>query len=155
MKKTILIIVSAILVLILSVVAYFYIWGGKPQIENFDEIADDYETVAQLALNTYSDLMPNEEYIIIDIYNGIFRKDNANFILTDEQQNAVQAASKKFEYLRVCKDAVFFCEDETGYYGLVYSKHPLNALYKAELPQDGKEYHRINSHWYEWGFWGR
>ena len=154
MKKTILIIVSAILVLILSVVAYFYIWGGKPQIENFDEIADDYETVAQLALNTYSDLMPDEEYIIIDIYNGIFRKDNANFILTDEQQNAVQAASKKFDYLRVCKDAVFFCEDETGYYGLVYSKHPLNALYKAELPQDGREYHRINSHWYEWGIWG-
>ena len=154
MKKTILIIVSAILVLILSVVAYFYIWGGKPQIENFDEIADSYETVAQLALNTYSDLMPDEEYIIIDIYNGIFRKDNANFILTDEQQNAVQAASKKFDYLRVCKDAVFFCEDETGYYGLVYSKHPLNALYKAELPQDGREYHRINSHWYEWGVWG-
>ena len=155
MKKTILIIVSAILVLILSVVAYFYIWGGKPQIENFDEIADDYETVAQLALNTYSDLMPDEEYIIIDIYNGIFRKDNANFILTDEQQNAVQAASKKFDYLRVCKDAVFFCEDETGYYGLVYSKHPLNALYKAEIPQDGREYHRINSHWYEWGVWAR
>ena len=153
MKKTILIIVSAILVLILSVVAYFYIWGGKPQIENFDEIADDYETVAQLALNTYSELMPDEEYIIIDIYNGIFKKDNANFILTDEQQNAVQAASKNFDYLRVCKDAVFFCEDETGYYGLVYSKNPLNALYKAELPQNGREYHRINSHWYEWGVW--
>ena len=154
MKKKLLIIIAIVLVLILSAIAYFYIWGGKPQIENFDEIADSYETVAQLALNTYSDLMPDEEYIIIDIYNGIFRKDNANFILTDEQQNAVQAASKKFDYLRVCKDAVFFCEDETGYYGLVYSKHPLNALYKAELPQDGREYHRINSHWYEWGVWG-
>ena len=154
MKKKLSIIIAIVLVLILSAIAYFYIWGGKPQIENFDEIADNYETVAQLALNTYSDLMPDEEYIIIDIYNGIFRKDNANFILTDEQQNAVQAASKKFDYLRVCKDAVFFCEDETGYYGLVYSKHPLNALYKAELPQDGREYHRINSHGYEWGVWG-
>ena len=153
MKKMVLIIVSAILVLILSTVAYFYIWGGKPQIENFDEVADDYETIAQLALNTYSDLMSDEEYIIIDIYNGIFRKDNANFILTDEQQNAVQAASKKFDCLRVCKDAVFFCEDETGYYGLVYSKRPLAALYKAELPQDGREYNRINSRWYEWGVW--
>lgn len=155
MKKTILIIVSAILVLILSTVAYFYIWGGKPQIENFGEVSADYEIIAGLALNSYSDLMPEEEYIIIGIYNGSFKYNNSDLPLTEKQQNAVWTASEKFDYLRVCKDAVFFCEDETGYYGLVYSKHPLNALYKAELPQDGREYHRINSRWYEWGVFGR
>ena len=63
----------------------------------------------------------------------------------------VLTARKKFGFLRVYEDAVFFCRDETGYYGLVYSKHPLKALHKY---QDGKEYHRINSLWYEWGVWG-
>ena len=154
MKKRILIIISVILLLVLSVVAYFYIWGGKPYIENFAEISNDYESVAQLALNTYSELSPEEEYIIIDIYDCNFKYDNSNLPLTEAQQNAVRTAGEKFDYLRVCKDAVFFCEDETGYYGLVYSKHPLAALYKAELPQDDREYHRINSHWYEWGVWG-
>lgn len=154
MKKVILIVVPAILLLVLSVVAYFYFWGGKPQIENFEQVSADYEIVAQLALNTYSELSPEDEYIIINIYDGNFQYNNSNLSLTEVQQNAVRIASENFDYLRVCKDAVFFCEDETGYYGLVCSKHPLAALYKEELPQQGREYHRINSHWYEWGVWG-
>jgi hypothetical protein len=154
MKKTVLIIVSIVLVLILSTVTYFYVWGGKPQIENFVEVSDDYEIIAQLALNTYGELSPEAEYIIIDFYDYNFKHNNSNLPLTEEQQNAVLIASENFDYLRVCKDAVFFCEDETGYYGLVYSKHPLIALYKSELPKDGREYHRINSRWYEWGVWG-
>lgn len=154
MKKTLLIIISVVLTLIISVASYFYIWGGKPQIENFDEISHDYEIVAQLALNTYAKLSPEEEYIIIDIYDRNLKYNDSNLPLTEEQQNAVQIAGKNFNYLRVCKDAVFFCENETGYYGLVYSKHPLIALYKDELPQAGREYHRINSRWYEWGVWG-
>lgn len=154
MKKVILIVVPAILLLVLSVVAYFYIWGGKPQIENFEQVSANYEIVAQLSLNTYSELSPEDEYIIINIYDGNFQYNNSNLSLTEAQQNAVRTAGENFDYLRVCKDAVFFCEDETGYYGLVYSKHPLAALYKEELPQQGREYHRINSHWYEWGVWG-
>ena len=154
MKKKVLIIIAIVLVLILSVVAYFYIWGGKPKIENFEEVSNDYEIVAQLALNTYTKLSPEDKYIIINIHNCDFKYDKSNLPLTEAQQNAVRIASEKFDYLRVCKDAVFFCEDETGYYGLVYSKHPIAALYKAELLQQGREYHRINSRWYEWGVWG-
>ncbi len=154
MKKTILIIISVVLVMILSTVAYFYIWGGKPQTENFEQVSANYEIVAQLALNTYSELSPQEEYVIIDIYDGNFQYNNSNLPLTEAQQNAARIASEKFDYLRVCKDAVFFCEDETGYYGLLYSKNPLLALYKADLPQHDREYHRINSRWYEWGVWG-
>lgn len=154
MKKFIIIALSVLLVLIISCVSYFYIWGGKPQIQDFNEVSEDYETVAQLALNIYNELLPNEKYIIIDVYDGDFKYDNFILQLTEEQKHAVITTSEKFDYLRVSKDAVFFCEDETGYYGLVYSKAPLLALYEAELPQDGREYHRINSKWYEWGVWG-
>lgn len=154
MKKTLLIIISVVLVLTISVTSYFLIWGGKPQIENFDEISHDYEIVAQLALNTYAERSTEEEYIIIDIYDRNLECNDSNLPLTEEQQNAVQIADKKFGYLRVYKNAVFFCRDETGYYGLVYSKHPLVALYKDGTPQAGREYHRINSRWYEWGVWG-
>lgn len=159
MKKAILIIGMIVLTLVLSLVAYLYIWGGKPCITNFDEISYDYELVAKLALNSYSELKPDgsypeNEFIIIDIYNDDLKHNDSNLSLTDEERSAVLMVEKRFGYLRVYADAVFFCRDETGYYGLVYSKHPLIALYKDELPQDGREYHRINSRWYEWGVWG-
>ncbi len=159
MKKTILIIVSVIFVLILSTVTYFYIWGGKSQIENFEQVSADYEIVAQLTLDTYNELRPYDSYpenelIIVDINEENLECNYYCLSLTDEQKKAVITVGEKFNYLAVYEDAVFFRVDETGYYGLVYSKHPLAALYKEELPQQGREYHRINSRWYEWGVWG-
>lgn len=159
MKKKLLIIIAIVLVLILSAIAYFFIWGGKPQIEDFEQVSADYEIVAQRALESYNELRPYDAYpenelIIVDIHEENLECDNYCLSLTDEQKKAVLTVGKKFNYLAVYEDAVFFRVDETGYYGLVYSKHPLAALYKAELPQDGREYHRINSHWYEWGVWG-
>ena len=162
MKKTILIIVSAILVLILSVVAYFYIWGGKPQIDNFADISNDYECIANVALNYYNELSVKDESVLISIREDhlliwdLETNNKTKIDLNDEQKAALETVKENFNFgsLRVSKDTVFFVRDETGYYGLVYSKHPLAALYKAELPQNGREYHRINSHWYEWGVWG-
>ena len=46
MKKKLLIILAIVLVMILSTIAYFFIWGGKPQIDNFADISNDYECIA-------------------------------------------------------------------------------------------------------------
>lgn len=160
MKKNILIIISIILVLILSIIAYFYICGGKPYIENFEHVSTDYEIVAQLALVSYNKLKPYDSYpenelIIVNIKKDTLECSNYCLALTDEQKKAVLTVGEKFNYLVVYEDAVFFHIDETGYYGLVYSENPLTALYKNELPQQGRDYHRINTHWYEWGVWWR
>ena len=56
MKKAILITALVVLALVVSLVAYFHIWGGEPYIEDFEEVSDDYEIVAQLALNSYNNL---------------------------------------------------------------------------------------------------
>ena len=155
MKKILRIIAVILVVLILSGVAYLKIWGGKPEIQNFEEVKSDYTILAELALDTYSEISPEKEYVIFDIcYDGTFKYEDDPLRLSDEQQKAVKLINEEFDYLRVCKDAVFFHEDETGYYGLVYSKHPIMALYKAEMPQKGRDYHRINSRWYEWGVFG-
>ena len=138
----------------LGLAAYFLVWGGKPSVENFREVSDDYETVAKIALDYYKDRSPGEEYINITIHDGDLKYRDEVLQLTESQKKSAEQAGKKFGYLRVCKDAVFFRVDETGYYGLVYSKNPLSALYEADLPQQGREYHRINSRWYEWGVWG-
>ena len=156
MKNKILRIIAGVLiVVILSGVAYLKIWGGKPEIQNFDDIKSDYTILAELALDTYNENSPEKEYVVFDItYDGEFKYEDSSLPLSDEQQKAAMLANEEFDYLRVCKDAVFFHEDETGYYGLVYSKHPITALYKNEIPQKGRDYHRINSCWYEWGVFG-
>ncbi len=162
MKKVILIIVSVILLLVLSVVAYFFVWGGKPQIENFDAISNDYECIANVALNYYNELSLKDDSVLISTREDhlliwdLQTNNKTKIELNDEQKAALETVNKKFNFgsLKVSNDTVFFERDETGYYGLVYSKHPLAALYKAELPQGGREYHRINSRWYEWGVWG-
>ena len=155
MKRKFLIITSVILVLLLVGVAHLYIRGGEPEIENFNEVQDDYETIAEFALETYNEISPEKEYVIFDIiYGGTFRFEDYEIPLTEKQQKAVKLISEEFDYLRVCEDAVFFHEDETGYYGLVYSEHPLIALYKNEIPQRGRDYHRLSSRWYEWGVFG-
>lgn len=155
MKRKFLIITSVILVLLLVGVAHLYIQGGEPEIENFNEVQDDYETIAEFALETYNEISPEKEYVIFDIiYGGTFRFEDYEIPLTEKQQKAVKLISEEFDYLRVCENAVFFHEDETGYYGLVYSEHPLIALYKNEIPQRGRDYHRLSSRWYEWGVFG-
>lgn len=154
MNKKLLIIVGVITALILSGAVYLHICGGEPEIENFNEVQDDYETIAEFALETYNEYSPEKEYVIIDIYNGTLQYNDTWLPLNEKQQKAALLAGEEFDYLRVSEDAVFFNKDETGYYGLVYSKHPLIALYKEEIPQRGRDYHRINSCWYEWGVWG-
>ena len=154
-SKAIRIIAAVLAVLILSGVVYLKIWGGEPETESFQEVGSDYAVLAELALDTYNELSPEKEYVIFDItYDGEFKYNDSSLTLNDEQQKAVMLVNEEFDYLRVCKDAVFFHEDETGYYGLVYSKHPLIALYKADIPQQGRDYHRIDSRWYEWGVFG-
>ena len=154
-KKTLRIIAVALIVVILSAVAYLKIWGGEPDFQNFDEVRADYEILAELALDTYRDISPEKEYVIFDILNdGSLRYEDSALELSDEQKNAVKLINEEFDYLRVCENAVFFHEDETGYYGLVYSGHPIISLYKNEIPQRGRDYHRLSSRWYEWGCWG-
>ena len=153
--KRIMIASAIVLIMVLASVSYFLIWGGKPQIENFDAVSKEYEQVAEIALSYYKELSPAEQYITINVHETSLDHGDETLNLTDSQITAVKAVYGKFDDLRVCNDAVFFHEDETGYYGLVYSKNPLSALYKNELPQAGREYHRINSRWYEWGVFGR
>ena len=154
-KKPLCIIVGVLIVLILSGIAYLKIWGGKPEIENFDELKSNYAILAEFALDTYNEISPEKEYVIFDVRSdGTLKYEDASLPLSDEELKAVKLVGEEFDYLRVGEDAVFFHEDETGYYGLVYSGRPIIALYKEEIPQRGRSYHRLDSRWYEWGVFG-
>lgn len=150
MKKRLLLIGLIVATLLVSMVGC----SSQVEFENFDQVSDEYELIAEFALETYNEISPEEEFIIIDIRYEDLVYDDMVLNVSEEKRDAVTLIEDKFDFLRVYEDAVFFCRDETGYYGLVYSDHPVIALYKDGKPQAGREYHRINNHWYEWGVWG-
>lgn len=150
MKKRLLLIGLIVATLLVSMVGC----SSRVEFENFDQVSEEYELIAEFALETYNEISPEEEFIIIDIRYEDLVYDDMVLNVSEEKRDAVTLIEDKFDFLRVYEDAVFFCRDETGYYGLVYSDHPVIALYKDGKPQAGREYHRINNHWYEWGVWG-
>ncbi len=159
MKKIVLVVILIVLALILSVVTYFYVWGGKPYVENFDDISHNYETIAKLSLEYYNQSSQKNGHITLFIYDDyiedITNKDTIN--LTNEQKDAIKTINKKFGggCLWVTEDAVIFWRDETKYYGLVYSENPLSTIWDMKTGwYEGVEYHRIDSNWYEIGVWG-
>ena len=121
MKKRLLIIIAIVLVLILSAIAYFFIWGGKPQIDNFADISNDYECIANVALNYYNELSVKDESVLISIREDhlliwdLETNNKTKIDLNDEQKAALETVNKKFNFgsLRVSKDTVFFERDET------------------------------------------
>lgn len=149
-KKRLLLIGLIVATLLVSMVGC----SSRVEFENFDQVSEEYELIAEFALETYNEISPEEEFIIIDIRYEDLVYDDMVLNVSEEKRDAVTLIEDKFDFLRVYEDAVFFCRDETGYYGLVYSDHPVFALYKDGKPQAGREYHRINNRWYEWGVWG-
>ncbi|MBQ8605913.1 MAG: hypothetical protein IJ408_04180 [Clostridia bacterium] len=154
LKKLLLIVTLPIIVALLAFATYLFVWGGTPQFSDFDEVCAQYEEVSKIALDFYRENATDEEHLFVYINHDSLEYEEKLLPLTDAQKDSVEKAGKRFGYLRVYKDSVVFYEDETHYYGLIYSKTPLISLHKVGLNKNGREYHRINSRWYEWGCFG-
>lgn len=164
MKKAIIITIAILLAFIVGFASYFFIWGGKPQVENFDDISGDYETIAKASMKYYNELPNKNDRITILTYDDHMEvsnyknplEDNVVINLNEEEKSAIKTINKEFNYMWVTEDYVIFWEDETKYYGLVYSENPLSTIWNMKSDwYESMEYHRINSNWYEIGAFGR
>ena len=146
---------TVLLALILCFAGYKMIWGGKVQFTAFHYQESEYELFAKLALDYHNGLKSDSESTTLLLFDTYFEDvtNDKTVELYGDEQDLLYTTADMFDVVTVYTDAVFFREDETGYFGLVYSKHPLRAIYKHGLPQ-GRSYHRIKRHWYEWGVWG-
>lgn len=164
MKKAIVITIAILLAFIVGFASYFFIWGGKPQVENFDDISGDYETIAKASMKYYNELPNKNDRITVLTYDDHMEvsnyknplEDNVVINLNEEEKSAIKTINKEFNYMWVTEDYVIFWEDETKYYGLVYSENPLLTIWNMKSDwYESMEYHRINSNWYEIGAFGR
>ncbi len=166
MKKGIITTIAILLTFIFGVVFSFFIWGGKPQIESFDDVSDDYEIIAKASIKYYNELSHKDERITLLTYDDCMKvSDYKNVLAEDtiiyfneEEKSAIKTVNKEFSdgTLWVTEDYVIFWQDETKYYGLIYSKNPLSAIWDMKSDwYKSMEYHRINNYWYEIGAFGR
>ena len=164
MKKRIMIILTILLAFILVVTSYFFVYGGEPEIENFNDVSANYETIANAAIKYYNALSYKAERRTLILYNDHMEESNAKnpledqviINLTEEEKKAIKSVDEEFSYLWVTNEYVIFWQDETKYYGLVYSEKPLTIIREMKNDwYDAVEYHRINSNWYEIGAFGR
>ena len=158
------IILAILLAFILVVTSYFFVYGGEPEIENFNDVSANYETIANAAIKYYNALSYKAERRTLILYNDHMEESNAKnpledqviINLTEEEKKAIKSVDEEFSYLWVTNEYVIFWQDETKYYGLVYSEKPLTIIREMKNDwYDAVEYHRINSNWYEIGAFGR
>ncbi len=165
MKKGFIVVITLLLAFIIGVVSHSFVCGGKPEIENFDSISDDFEIIAKASMKYYNESSDKDKRITIGIYDdcmSVYNRDDLGYDtkinLNEEEKTALKTVDSVFSSgaLWVTEDYIIFWEDETKYYGLVYSEKPLSAILNMESDWDRDiEYHRINKNWYEIGAFGR
>lgn len=161
MKKGIIIILAILLAFILVITSYFFVYGGEPEIENFNDVSADYETIANVAMKYYNESTDKDERICLTIkedclLDDSLLEDNIVINLNKEEKQAIKSVDEAFMCLWVTDEYVIFWEDETKYYGLVYSENPLSTIWAMKSDwYESIDYHRIDSDWYEIGAFGR
>ena len=61
---------------------------------------------------------------------------------------------KGFTYIEINDDCIIFWEDETGYYGVLWSANPQNAIDQKKedaRPYMNMKFKKLSNEWYEIG----
>ena len=105
MKKRIMIILAILLAFILVVTSYFFVYGGEPEIENFNDVSANYETIANAAIKYYNALSYKAERRTLILYNDHMEESNAKnqledqviINLTEEEKKEIEDRANKVE----------------------------------------------------------
>ena len=125
----------------------------QPDFENFQEYEDDFVVVKNFLLD-YRLTHNDSSRFIVDI-GSQFLSVNGTEISDSSIADSVKALHNKgFAYIEMDHDYVIFWEDETGYYGVLWSSNPQKAI--RQKKEDARPYMRMKSkkiakEWYEIG----
>lgn len=141
---------------------------AKHESELFTSNKDDFIAVVEFARQYYaehksedSDYIAPDFYgealrglIVLDCYDGVLRDhidDTVIEDISDDIRKSVEIIGRNFDYLWVTDIYVIFWENETKYYGLLWSesKHKAISSLKEWYPE--MENRRLESNWHEIG----
>ncbi len=141
---------------VLAIVCAFGIVGcqlSKPDFEDFQEYEDDFVMVKNF-LADYNIARNDSSRLIVDI-GSQFLSINGTDISDSSIEDSVKAIHDKgFTYIEMDNDYIIFWEDETGYYGVLWSSNPKKAINQKK--EDARPYmnmksKKLSNEWYEIG----
>ncbi len=153
MKKEV-ILVKKLIALFLTLVSVFGMTGcqlHQPNFKDFQEYESDFVLVKNFLMD-YNFSGNDDSPLIVDL-NDRFLTINGEEISDSSIEDSVKAIyDKGFTYIKINDDCIIFWEDETGYYGVLWSKNPrksINRIVKDTRP--GMKSRKLANEWYEIG----
>ena len=139
--------------LLLMLVSVFGLAGCniKPDFDNFSDYEEDFEAVVRFVLE-YVHQRNAVDTFIVDIGDEHIKIDDA--FQSDEtlSPSIKKIREKGFTYIEVAEDYMIFWEDETGYYGVLWSGKPTEAI--SNIREDSRPYmksRKLSKEFYEVG----
>ncbi|MCH5191192.1 MAG: hypothetical protein J1F23_03415 [Oscillospiraceae bacterium] len=145
------------MVLFLTVISMMIGVSGCSKYEN-EMLTDnkaDFTAVAEFARSYYEEhRIDDSDHIAIDFYDGTLRDLTNDTIIedvSDDIYESVGIISSEFDFLWVNDTYVIFWEDETKYYGLLWSESTQKAISSVKEWYGEMDYHKLEANWYEIG----
>ena len=160
MNKTFSIILSVIIVLGLTLGGCGQIVNSKLQFQNFGEVREDYQLIANICLYYYDIYHPsNGAGMTLLPQTGTIDYDEGNECLRISEvhiaaMKTIRDTLGKDCFFWVTRDYVVFWQDKTRQYGLLYSSDPIAAIRDMKANgYEGLDNHRLTNSWNEIGYW--
>lgn len=154
MKKTIVfVLVTAFLLVIVFTMGLVGYRLNQPDFENFQEYEDDFILIKNFLVD-YNIARNDASRLIVDI-GSQFLSINGTDISDNSIEDSVKAIyDKGFTYIEMDNGYIIFWEDETGYYGVLWSSNPKKAI--SQKIEDAHPYmnmktKKLSNEWYEIG----
>lgn len=121
----------------------------KARFENFADCKGDFETVSDFLHSYYMDNAYSGS-ATFDFEDGKISKDG--FVISEEYVKEVKTIQENgFTYVWVEEEHIIFWQDETRYYGVLFSEDPKTALRSVKEWYDELKSKKLDKNWYEIG----
>lgn len=137
------------------VLALFCIFGlsgcnTKADFDDFSDYEDDFEAVVQFVLASVRQRNSVDTFTV-DIGDGSIKIDEV--FQSDEtlSPSIKKIREKGFTYMEVAQDYIIFWENETGYYGVLWSDNPTEAIRGRKDSHPYMKSRKLSKEWYEVG----
>lgn len=146
MKRFLLVVLT--LVLLLCTAGCLY---SQPDFKNFNEYNNDFVTVKDFVVDYYI-AHKNTTTLIIDLDSQFLTIDGEEISDNTITDSVKAIYDKGFTYIEVEKNHIIFWEDETGYYGVLWSANPQSAI--RQIVKSSRPYmksRKLSEEWFEVG----
>ena len=126
---------------------------NQPDFENFQEYEADFNIIKNFLVDF--NLNRNDATPLIVDLDSQFLTIAGDEISDSTIEDSVKAIyDKGFTYIEINEDCIIFWEDETGYYGVLWSANPQNAIDQKKedaRPYMNMKFKKLSNEWYEIG----